>query len=66
MTVPTRLMVPEVKVEEVDVDVVALAVGMISSMLAKRISSMRIFFIKDFNPLGGSNITVPEPLFLME
>ena len=52
-------MVPEIKLE-LDVDVAALAVGMIRSMLAKRISSMRIFFIKDSSALGGSNITVPD------
>ena len=49
--------------------VVALAVGMIRSMLAKRISSMRLFFIKECHPPGGANITVPgetEMLFSTE
>ena len=53
-------MVPETKGDELDVDGAALAVGMISSMLAKRISSMRLFFIKDSSALRGSNITVPD------
>ena len=53
-------MVPETKGDELDVDGAALAVGMISSMLAKRISSIRLFFIKETRALGGSNITVPD------
>ena len=53
-------MVPEIKVDELDVDGAALAVGMIRSMLAKRISSIRLFFIKDSSALRGSNITVPD------
>jgi len=53
-------MVPETKGDELDVDGAALAVGMISSMLAKRISSIRLFFIKETKALRGSNITVPD------
>jgi len=53
-------MVPETKGDELDVDGAALAVGMISSMLAKRISSIRLFFIKETRALRGSNITVPD------
>ena len=58
MTVPTKLIVPEIRFEELDVGA-ALAVGMIRSMLAKRISSTRLFFIKKTldRRLTGYNIS---------
>jgi hypothetical protein len=47
LTVPIRLVVPGVNVIETAGDLVADAVGMSRRMLAKRINSTRLFFMKN-------------------
>jgi hypothetical protein len=58
-TVPIRLVVPGVSVIETADDLVADAVGISKRMLAKSISSTRMFFMKN-RAVAGLNLTVPE------
>ena len=57
-TVPIRLAVPGVRVVETACALVA-AVGISRRMLAKRISSTRLFFMKN-RAVAVLNLTVPE------